>query len=179
MLASRQDGLRSAMSGAERAIRWTRPESIHVTLQFLGDIAASLTGEITAGIVAACAGARSVRLALGGMGAFPNVNRPRVVWVGLEGDITGLRAIESAIGEQLRPLGYKPDKPFQPHITLGRIRETARPDELRAISQALAQYVSAPESAGFAINGISLMQSHLQAGGSVYTQLAFVPIGAK
>ena len=117
---------------------------------------------------------------LDGVGAFPNVSRPRVVWVGLEGDIDPLRNIAARIAERLKPLGYKPDKPFNPHITLGRVRDTVRSDELGVISGVVASTgAHRPSNAAFVVNSVSLMESRLQPGGSVYAQLANVSLGAK
>jgi len=176
VLETQQNTLRSAMGRAAGAVRWTRPESVHLTLQFLGDIPTGHVASISEVIADACAGAKPLGLTLDGIGAFPNLSRPRIVWVGMQGDIEPLRKIASRIAELLKPLGYKPDKPFSPHITLGRIRDTARTDELRAISDALTSQASRRASnAAITVNSISLMESHLQSGGSVYTQLANLP----
>jgi 2'-5' RNA ligase len=173
LLEERQNKLRSAMGSAAGAVRWTRPESVHVTLQFLGSVPESLTGKITAAMQDASAGAGPLELALAGVGAFPNASRPRVVWIGLEGDIAELRALAGGLSERLKALGYAPDKRFEPHITLGRVREGIRTDELRTISQALAaQAAHQAEKVPFTVSSISLMQSHLQPGGAVYTQLS-------
>jgi 2'-5' RNA ligase len=149
---------------------------VHVTLQFLGDVPSSMVGQIGSAIQGACAGAKPLHVALNGIGAFPNLARPRVLWIGLEGDIGKLSSLAAGIAERLKPLGYKPDKPFQPHITLGRVRETVRPEELRAISQALPTQARRPTTTSFTVGSISLMQSHVQPGGSVYTQLANVKL---
>jgi 2'-5' RNA ligase len=167
------------MGRASGTIRWTRAESVHVTLQFLGNVPANLVPQISAAVKEACEGTGPLNLVLGGIGAFPNVGRPRVVWIGIEGDTCRLRALATTIGQRLEPLGYKPDKPFEPHITLGRVRETVRPDELRAISQALAaQAARNSPKTSFTIRSVSLMESHLQPGGSVYTRLASVELGS-
>jgi 2'-5' RNA ligase len=176
LLESRQSDLRTAMGRAAQSVRWTRPDSVHLTLQFLGDIPSSSTSQIATAIAEACSHARPLILSLGHTGAFPNLNRPRVIWIGLEGDIDPLRALAASISHHLKPLGFKPDKPFQPHITLARIRETARPDELHAISHTLTSTTNLPTpSPPFTAQSVSLMQSHLQPGGSVYTQLANIP----
>jgi 2'-5' RNA ligase len=135
--------------------------------------------EISAALSEACEGTGPLNLVVGAIGAFPNIARPRVVWIGLESDIGRLRALALTIGQRLEPLGYKPDKPFQPHITLGRVREAVRPDELRVISQALtAQAARNSPKTTFTVNAVSLMESHLQPGGSVYTQLASAELGS-
>jgi 2'-5' RNA ligase len=179
LLEEHQNKLKSALGSASSAIRWTRPESVHVTLQFLGDVPSSMVGKITTAMQEASAGSRPLELALGGIGAFPNASRPRVVWIGLEGDTAELRALASGVSERLKALGYAPDKRFEPHITLGRVREGIRPDELRAITQALAvQAGQQPAKTPFTVDSISLMQSHLQPGGAIYTQLANVELAS-
>src|SRR4051794_7816732 len=75
-----QGELRAAMGRAETAVRWTRPESVHVTLQFLGDVPIDLVSRIGEAIRQGCVGAQPVKLAVGGIGAFPNSGRPRVLW---------------------------------------------------------------------------------------------------
>jgi 2'-5' RNA ligase len=179
MLEARQNELRSAMGRASGGVRWSRAESVHVTLQFLGNVPMSLVPDISAALKVACEGSSALNLAVGGIGAFPNIGRPRVVWIGLEGDTVRLRALATAIGKRLEPLGYKPDKPFEPHITLGRVRESVRPDELRAIAQALAaQGALGASKVSFMVRSVSLMESHLQPGGSVYTRLASAELGS-
>src|SRR5436305_14774454 len=86
LLETRQNELREAMGRASAGIRWTRAESVHVTLQFLGNVPASLVPEISAGLKEACEGTGRLNLVVGGIGAFPNIGRPRVVWIGLEAD---------------------------------------------------------------------------------------------
>jgi 2'-5' RNA ligase len=165
------------MARAAQSVRWTRPESVHLTLQFLGDIPPTATDQIASAIQAAASQTHPLALSLGNTGAFPNLNRPRVIWIGLEGDIDPLRVLAASISDHLKPLGIKPDKPFQPHITLGRIRETARPDDLHSITHALTSTTNRPTpSQPFTVQSVSLMQSHLQPGGSVYTQLANIPL---
>ena len=177
ILEIRQNDLRAAMGRAAQSVRWTRPETVHLTLQFLGDIPSTSTSQIATVITEACSQTRPLTLFLGSTGAFPNLNRPRVIWIGLQGDIDPLRALAASISYHLKPLGFKPDKPFQPHITLARIRETARPDDLHAISHAFTSTAARPTSSQpFTVQSVSLMQSHLQPGGSVYTQLANIPL---
>jgi RNA 2',3'-cyclic 3'-phosphodiesterase len=178
-LASLQGDLREHLNRATGAVRWTRPEGLHITLQFLGDVPAGNVGAIGEALRSAVADVRVAKLAIGSVGAFPNENRPRILWVGLEGDVAGLSAIASAVARGLKPLGYAPDKPFKPHITLGRVRENARPDEVRAIAQALGEVVGRTSHyrEEFTADAVSLMKSKLGPGGSVYTRLEHAAIG--
>ncbi len=172
-LESVQRGLRKGLGSAESAVRWVRPEGIHLTLQFLGNVPRTQVPAIEQALRDACAGARPAQVGTAGVGAFPNPNRPRVVWIGLDGGLQPLFDVERAIGRALTPLGYKPDKPFNPHLTLGRVREHLHPDEVAAIARVLADAAKRPpRPVSFTASSISLMQSTLQPGGSVYTQLA-------
>jgi 2'-5' RNA ligase len=173
-----QRGLRQSLGRAESAIRWTRPEGVHLTLQFLGDVPRRQIAGIEAALRKACSGPRPAQVRTAGLGVFPNPNRPRVLWIGLEGDLQPLFDVERAIGNALSPLGYEPDKPFKPHLTLGRVREHARPDEVAAIAETIAQAAKHPPSAvSFTADVVSLMQSTLQPGGAVYRQLARFDFG--
>jgi 2'-5' RNA ligase len=172
-LESVQCGLRQSLGRVESAVRWTRPEGVHLTLQFLGDVPRTQVPDIERGLREACAGARPALVRTAGLGVFPNPNRPRVLWIGLEGDLQPLFDVERAIGQALLPLGYKPDKPFKPHLTLGRVREHVRPDEAASIAQTIAQSVKHPPAGvAFTAYAVSLMQSTLQPGGAMYRELA-------
>ena len=177
MLAAKQDELRAAIGRSAGAVRWSRPEGVHLTLQFLGDVPADLIPRIADGVRQGCAGERSLELILGRTSAFPGLTKPRVLWMGLEGDTGRLQALQTRISDQLKELGYRPDKPFQPHVTLGRTRDTARRDELEAISWALRQQENKPiEREPFTAHRVSLMKSELRPGGSVYTELAGIEL---
>jgi RNA 2',3'-cyclic 3'-phosphodiesterase len=178
LLAGVQGELREAMGVAERAVRWSRVEGVHLTLQFLGDVPVEAVTGILEAVRLGCADARAMDLEVGKVGAFPTVDRPRVLWLGLEGDIAQLQALQASIARRLGALGYQPDKPFKPHVTLGRVREHVSRDEVAAISQALRQVRSQPVARGsFTAHDVSLMRSDLKPTGAVYTALGVVELG--
>src|SRR5688572_24369859 len=116
--------LGAELGPSARAVRWTRPESIHLTLQFLGDVPVGMKQLIKEAIARGCADRGPIELSLGGLGVFPNLARPRVIWVGLDGEnesIEALRSLQSAVSSELGKIGFKPDKEFSPHLTLGRV----------------------------------------------------------
>jgi 2'-5' RNA ligase len=177
-LADTQALLRGAMGGTEKAVRWSRIEGVHLTLQFLGDVPSGSIDAILGSVRAGCIGAKPVDLILGSVGAFPTVEKPRVLWLGLDGDTGRLQTLQTSIAKQLGALGYQPDKPFKPHITLGRVREHVTKDELAAISQALHQVGGQPVApTSFTAHEVSLMKSDLQPAGAVYTALGVVELG--
>ncbi|MDQ3931130.1 MAG: RNA 2',3'-cyclic phosphodiesterase, partial [Chloroflexota bacterium] len=160
---------RENLGGAANLLRWSRPEGIHITLQFLGETPSDRVPAITEALQRACAGVGPFNLEVGGLGAFPNVRRPRVVWVGLGGDTGAATRLAAAVQGALDPLGYKPDKPFSPHMTIARVREGTRPDQLAPLSRVLSLTgIVLPEPGTFQVGGVSLMQSFSQPGGSVY-----------
>ena len=170
-----QRGLKEVLGQAAGAVRWVRPEGVHLTLQFLGDVPRTQVPAIEQTLRAASTGARATQVCTGGLGAFPNTNRPRVLWIGLDGDLQPLLDVERAIGRALSALGYAPDKPFNPHMTLGRVRDHIRPDDATAIARALAAAAKRPPpTVSFTADSVSLMQSTLQPGGSEYRCLARV-----
>jgi 2'-5' RNA ligase len=179
VLASTQHKLAAQLGGAANAVRWTRPEGTHLTLQFLGDVPVAFTGQLENALRRASEGRHAFGLSVQGMGAFPNTRRPRVVWVGVSGNLNALQSLAAVVSEQLSGLGYVPDKPFSPHLTLGRVRETANPNEKFAVGAALERLsVSVPTATPFKVGGISLMRSDLRQGGAVYTPLAHVELKA-
>lgn len=180
LLGEAQEELRGSLGRAAGAVAWTRPEAMHLTLQFLGETPVSVLGGIGEGIRRACEQATPFSLRVGGLGAFPNARRPRVVWVGVEGDegaMRALHALQGAVTSEMGPLGFKPDKSFNPHLTLGRVRERAGRDEVAAIGQALERRDAQPPPDSFGVRGVSLIRSELLPGDSRYTQLAHVELG--
>jgi 2'-5' RNA ligase len=172
-----QEQTRINLGEAAGLLRWSRPESIHITLQFLGETATARIASITEALQQACAGTGPFSLEVGGLGAFPNVRRPRVVWVGLGGDTGTAVELATSIQAALGPLGFKPDKPFSPHMTIARVREGNPVGKLAPLSRVLSLTgIVLPEQASFQVSGVSLMQSFMQSGGSVYKQLARVDL---
>ncbi|MCL4368905.1 MAG: RNA 2',3'-cyclic phosphodiesterase [Actinobacteria bacterium] len=160
--------------GGELALsaRWVRPEGTHLTLKFLGWTPEAQLAQIEAGVRRACAGRHPFQLRLCGVGAFPSLQRGRVLWIGLDGDLSSLTAIQSQLEGELAPLGYPTEaRPFHPHLTLARL-ERGLPEEL---SRALAGKFEVP-GREWMVDGLSLMRSELLRGGARYTQLAFAQL---
>jgi 2'-5' RNA ligase len=154
-------------------LRWVRPEAIHVTLKFLGEVDASRVEGIRAALAAAIS-PFEVRVRPAALGTFGG-NQLRVLWVGLEGDIEPLASLAGAVEVALEPLGFpREQRPFAAHLTLARPRNTVHPAELRTLAS-LARGYEAPRLPSMTLRSVSLMQSTLGRGGSVYTRLAEYP----
>lgn len=106
-------------------IRWLDPEGIHLTLKFLGAVDRQREPDIVAGLDAVCDGVKGFTLPLGGFGAFPNPEQPRVVWVGCEA-VPALELLQHGVETQMARLGFPVEgRPFRPHLTVGRARRGA------------------------------------------------------
>ncbi len=180
LLQTVQQELREGMGRAGGAIKWVRPESIHLTLQFLGDVPVRDLQAITGAIQRACEGVPPFELSVEGLGCFPNARRPRVIWAGLTGDeheMNTLRALQAAVTYQTGLSGFKADQPYSPHLTIGRVRDTASRSDITAISEVLSFSQEQPLfETTFRAGSVSLMQSDLGPGGAIYTQLAHVAL---
>jgi len=153
--------------------KWVDPESIHLTLKFLGNVSSGMVSQLTDAMTAAAAGTGPFRLEVSDTGVFPNPQRVRVVWVGVKGDVEVLAQLQERLDKLLAGIGFAPEnREFSPHLTIGRVRDEAGPAE----RQALGKLIAATEFAGgaFAVEGYSLMRSVLSRQGSIYSQLGFV-----
>ena len=149
----------------ELPVNWVRGEGIHVTLKFLGEIADEREAELTAALGRAATGARTLPLAVGGFGVFPDFRRPRVVWAGIEPE-PGLEILQHRVEQEFAPLGFPTEaRAFRPHLTLGRARREARPRDFAGLEAALARLEFAQT---VVVSALDLMQSTLRSGGAVY-----------
>jgi RNA 2',3'-cyclic 3'-phosphodiesterase len=165
--------LATRLKRTEAGVSWTRPGSIHLTLRFLGDIAADRVDEIAAAMNEACQGLAPIPVELGGWGTFPANKRPRVIWVGLTSGAAPLATLFVRLETALVARGFGPaDKPFSPHLTLGRVKS----------GQNLASALKVMEShagrslGAFTADRIILFQSELHPTGAVYTKLRQAPL---
>lgn len=124
----------------EGSVRWVKPEGIHLTLFFLGEIGPDRVAPIQTALAAVARAATPFAFQVQGSGCFPNLKRPRVFWVGIEEPNGRLAALQAAVSAALAQLGFQPEeRDFSPHLTLGRVAKDASPADLRRIGEALAQ----------------------------------------
>jgi 2'-5' RNA ligase len=158
---------------AERqpSVKWVDSSSIHLTLKFLGNIAANRTDDIASAMAEAARDLAPFPLEVKGLGVFPNLKRVRVVWVGMGGDISTLKLLQQRIESNLVPLGFaRESRPFTPHLTLARVREKASPAEQQNFGQVIAS-TSFEAAYHFTVDHIALMRSQLTAGGAIYSHI--------
>jgi len=156
------------------AVKWVDPYGIHLTLKFLGSIAAAKTSDITSAMEEAARDIAPFPLEVKGVGVFPNFKRVRVVWVGVEGDILQLKLLQQRIESSLVPLGFaRESRPFTPHLTLARVREKGSSIEQQNFGQVIAS-ASFESAHHFTVNRINLMRSQLTTEGAIYSQIKTV-----
>jgi 2'-5' RNA ligase len=170
-----QADLRRAAGRAADEIRWVAPENVHLTLQFLGAVPEERVAAVAEAVAEAARSAPGpLSLEVRGAGGFPNARRPRVVWLGVDGDLAALRALAADLGRRLAPLGFPPeDRPFAAHLTLGRAREArGHPGIAGALAGAREE-----EAIAWRATEVVLFESHLSPKGARYEPVARVPLG--
>ncbi len=170
-----KNGLAQLRNELERAehpfVKWVAPEGVHLTLKFLGNIPFKQVAEITKAIEAASKGISPFHLEISGLGGFPNLKQPRVLWVGIGGEIDKLVSLQQNIDLALALLGFaKEERPFVPHLTLARIRQGVSPKERKSFGE-LVMSTSFEISYPFDVKAVNLMRSQLTPAGAIYTRL--------
>ena len=156
-------------------IKWVKPDSIHLTLKFLGNIASDTTAAITGAIEKSARGINPFNLKVAGLGVFPNPKRVKVAWVGISGEVDKLSRLQKRLESNLAPMGFAPEsRPFTPHLTLARLSERASPTERQGFGKLIAS--TRFETDDFEVKDISLMRSQLTRGGAIYTRISLVKL---
>ncbi len=159
------------------AYRWIRPEAVHLTLRFLGDVEAERVAELATALGAAVGPLPAFELRLDGTGVFPNPRAPSVVWAGLSGESAALVRLVAAVGTATAGVGEAAEsRPYVPHLTLGRVRGRLGASAIEALAETL-RGLTYEATAPFHVDGVSLMRSEIGPGGARYTRLAYASLG--
>jgi len=157
-------------------VAWVKPGNLHLTVKFLGDVAQDRIGAVVTALDAAALGLPVFDAALRGLGAFPSITRPRVIWAGMTEGAGAMVELAGRVEEALAAVGFARDaRPFSPHVTLGRVR---RPGPNGALASAL-RAADAHEFGGIRVAGVRLIRSELSPGGARYTELAAARLHAQ
>jgi 2'-5' RNA ligase len=151
-------------------VRWAHPEQLHLTLKFLGHVPRERLADSAAALNRASTGIAPFQLALEGVGCFPHPKNPRVVWIGINGELPSLRRLQIQIDEQTQGIGdHSEERVFQPHLTLGRVNAPGQ--QARELGE-LVQTASFPDLGRWTVREIHLIQSVLSPDGARYSTLA-------
>ena len=150
-----------------RGVKWVDPQTCHLTLAFLGNVPNDRLSTLFRIVDAVAADSPPLRLRTGLLGAFPNPRRPRVVWLGLEGDTQLLIITQRRLQDALKTDGFpREQRTFKPHITLGR----ARGNGFIPLPEAILND-QAKDALAFEVQDIVLMSSILTPSGPIHTPL--------
>ncbi|MDH3964537.1 MAG: RNA 2',3'-cyclic phosphodiesterase [Deltaproteobacteria bacterium] len=170
-LAAVQEHLKQSGAG----VRWVKPSSIHLTLKFLGNIHPTQVEDIALAVAQEVRDEPPITLGAAGLGAFPGRRKPRVIWIGMEGEVQRLTRIQARVENALEPLGFVREKrPFRPHLTIGRVKDHRK---LQALIDAMAE-LKIPEFDSFDVTEIILYKSDLRPTGAIYTKLHRMSLAA-
>ncbi len=151
-------------------VRWVPVENIHITLKFLGDVSESNLDLLKEMIESETARHAQLEISAGELGAFPSIRRPRVLWVNVQAP-PELITLQRAIDIETARLGYdREDRPFSPHLTLGRVSRNATSGDAHRISEVLEAYMLGYIGAA-RIREVVLYRSDLYPSGAVYTSI--------
>ena len=167
-LMAMQQTLRRTCDG----VRWTRPEQLHLTLKFLGDVPDAEVSGVAQAVERAAGRAKRFEMRVNGSGCFPPQGPVRIVWVGVEEDSGELARCAQAMETELEQIGFARERrPFSPHITIGRVREDRSKGRTRSATEAHAL-----RPVEQSVSSITLMSSTLAARGATYTSVTAAPL---
>ena len=155
-------------------VRWVKMDNLHLTLKFLGDVESRRIKSLE-DVIKGCVEKRSAfDIIVRGLGAFPRLTHPNVIWAGIE-DSPALMQLQKALDDKLATCGFPPEeRPYRAHLTLGRVARNLLPRDERSVAGALVQMLS-PEGqilfGGAHIDMVHLYRSDLEQEGARYTRL--------
>ena len=156
-------------------VKWVRPEGVHLTLKFLGNIAADTTPEIIKAMEESVQAVIPFHLVAQELGGFPSLKRLQVAWVGIAGELDRLGKLQRQLESNLAKLGFVPEsRPFTPHLTLARLGEVVLPAERQRFGNLIAS--TSFEASDINVTSISLMKSRLTREGAIYSRLSLVTL---
>jgi 2'-5' RNA ligase len=168
-----QRELKSALADSD--VRWTKPEQVHLTLKFLGDIAADSLEDLKRAIQRACEGIAPFLLRAESLGVFPDSQKPRVIWVDVHGETDFLRRLQERVEQETVAWRELEQRTFQPHLTLARVHKL-KPQEAQILREKIRGQTAAQFGTWRAVQ-VDLMQSKLSSTGAEHFQLAEFPLG--
>ena len=159
--------IQEELKKADTDVKWNKPHNIHITLKFLGEIDEAKVVEIKGSLDSISREIKPFDISLFKLGAFPNLNQLRVLWVGLDKGCSEVDQIAASLENNLEKIGFlKEDRPFSAHLTLGRVRSGRNK---AALKEKLSSLEVQPKSSR--IDNITLYQSTLTQTGPIYTPL--------
>lgn len=165
--------LQNSLRGIDAQVSWVKPENIHLTIRFLGDVPTERIDSVREAAGRAALLVNSFEIEVGGAGCFPSKKNPRVLWIGLASITEPLKQLRRAVEDELAREGFaREERGFSPHLTIGRLRA---PRNAAKIAEELI--IAGLEGEIFRAEEVIVMRSDLSPGGSIYTTLAVIKLG--
>jgi 2'-5' RNA ligase len=173
-LRAKLEEVQRELKRADADVRWVRPESIHLTLKFLGSVSGGELEKLGGSIAPIISSWVPFEVHLHGVGCFPSSRNPRIVWVGIEQGSAEASSLQTAVENRAAEVGFPPEtRPFKPHLTLGRIRSSKGKASLAQGVENLRDV----EIGSYPVNEVYLFKSELKPSGAIYTKLQTFPMG--
>ena len=170
------DAVDRIRSEIPQGVQWANPDGMHLTLKFLGNIPSAGVEPLLQCLNPVASVTSHFQLHLAGLGVFPNRRKPRVLWAGVGGDLDALSQLQLKTEDAITTLGYPPEqRPFRPHITLGRPRRSVPDAQLSRIGSVVSALASLSPVV-WQVESVDVMQSELHPSGARYTVLGSVPL---
>ncbi len=155
-------------------IKWSQPENIHLTLKFLGDICPDDVEPVCRVVDASVRGIAPITIRAAGVGVFPDIRRPRVLWTGISGQTDLLEKLQKAIDNGMHSLGFaREERRFTGHLTLGRFKGRQDSETLIDMMRSYKDMISDE----FLVDAVSVYKSELKPSGPIYTNLSSIRLG--
>lgn len=157
-------------------VRWVSPHHIHLTLKFFGNVEEAKIDSIAQSIEEPARSTSPMSITVRGIGAFPGLKSPRVIWLGLHDEKKVLVSFQKRLEGEFQKIGFQPeDRPFHPHLTLGRMRSNRGKEALVEVMEKFRE----EELGNFQVERVILFKSDLTPQGPIYTALKEVKLGVK
>ena len=157
-------------------VKWVDPNSIHITLKFLGEVSEDSIDELMLAIEESTQGVSPFKLEVCEVGAFPNLDRVQVVWVGVKGELDKIGQLQKKIEANTEQLDFpRESKVFTPHLTLGRVRNEAKPNDRQRLGKLLSETTFVALH-NVDVNAVNLMKSQLTNAGAIYTCIGSIKL---
>jgi len=162
------------LRSSQADVRWVNPENLHLTIKFFGNIDESKIEPIVQSVDRLVQETPAILLRVKGMGAFPNLRNPRVIWLGFSEGKESLNSFQKKLEREFKKIGFSPEeRPFHPHLTLGRMRSSrGKEDLLRRMERYREE-----EFGEIQAEKVILFKSDLRPSGPIYTPLREIRLG--
>lgn len=166
--------LQEALARGGAAVKWVGEENLHLTLLFLGEVEDRVLPALCKAVADGCAGRDAFRMSVESVGCFPNPRRPRVVWAGIGEGAAEVGALHDALEGPLLELGCyrRENRPYTPHVTLGRVEGDQPADDLAAALARQARWRGGETN----VSEVRVLSSELRREGPLYTVLSRVKL---